>query len=535
MFIYQFNRLIRNRWLWGFFAVVIAFAFVGVPLVAQLDSRSVRGDAVGQLGDQPVSRQDFARTYSFIHGMEEAGQSGNDRDRLTWKRLASLKTAESLGLAAGEAEVGEAIVNDPSFQVDGRFSRDYYRAILNQARMDPQTYEDYTAQSISMMKLADLLSAAVWVSPVEIQSGVADLTDRLNLQYIFFSNLFSEVEVELDETALAQYHEEHGEEFRLPEKVSVRYARLALSNYFDTVDIRPEDVREFYDNHRERYLLPETTNDVQAVTNDVDRLIPFEEVKADILADLQRADSSFAARMDAADFSAGLFRDDRPDALEQRARDAGIPVYTTGWFSAQTIPEGVGAGPEFVEAAFDLDGARRSSRYSDVISGLDYLYVLAAHRRRESEIPPLDEITDKVRDKAAKAARAELFASHANDLREQIARELGSGQSFTAAADDAGYQASTNMTLSAMESLWSDEIPHREILLRAAMPMAPGSLSRVEEVPGGAIIVYLEDRQPGDQSMAQMAREQLRREQERPRFFALAEEWQQWNLERLQK
>ena len=30
MFIYHFNRLIRNRILWGFFAIIIAVAFVAV-------------------------------------------------------------------------------------------------------------------------------------------------------------------------------------------------------------------------------------------------------------------------------------------------------------------------------------------------------------------------------------------------------------------------------------------------------------------------------------------------------------------------
>lgn len=530
MFIYQFNRLIRNRWLWGFFAFVIAFAFVGVPIVAQLDSRGRDGNGAGRLGDQRIDRETVARMHFFLHGLDQAGPEDltpEERDALTWERLAAVQTAEQMGLMASEAEIRQAIVNDPTFQSNGQFDPARYRALLAQyMRIDPQTYEQYAAHQITMMKLSDLLSAAVWVTPVDIRNQISHLTDEFNVQYLAVSNQYQAADVTLDDDALKAYFEQHAEQFRRPERVRVRYVAVPVTNFLAAVEIDPLDVREFYDNHPDRYKQP-------GETNDVDVAIPFEEVKGAIRDELKREDAAFLARLEAEALADDLFRDPRDDAMAVYAAERQLSVATTDWFHARQALSGIDGGRDFVEAAFELDATRRDRRYSDVVPGRDTFYVIGAYGRRESEIPPLETVLPQVRRAAVQAERDRRFETQLETLRTRLTEQIEAGISFESAGADAGFAVSTNLAFSVMDAFQNDAIPHADALSRAVHKGSPGSVAEPVRTLDGALLVMIHERNPGDPFMAEMLREQVRSQQEQSRMPAVFADWMQWNLRRL--
>ena len=128
MLITQFNKLIRNKFVWTVFAVIIAFFFVG----ASVSSRGCSADAgdrrgmEGKLFGENVTSREFAMARYFEMGLRYDSaltpeQSAALRER-TWARLAALRLAEQMGLGATEDEVMQALQQDPSFQVNGAFS-----------------------------------------------------------------------------------------------------------------------------------------------------------------------------------------------------------------------------------------------------------------------------------------------------------------------------------------------------------------------------------------------------------------------------
>ncbi|MBR2940265.1 MAG: SurA N-terminal domain-containing protein, partial [Kiritimatiellae bacterium] len=121
MVIHQFNKLIRNKWVWGVFAVAISAFFAFDFLVADLnrDEPSKSSGAAGSLGGEAVDAALFTDLAEEIRGFGQQRDWKRDAgevNRAAWENYAALQVAGAGGLEATDAEVQAMIRNDPSFQ-----------------------------------------------------------------------------------------------------------------------------------------------------------------------------------------------------------------------------------------------------------------------------------------------------------------------------------------------------------------------------------------------------------------------------------
>ena len=112
--IHHFNRIIKNKWVWGVFAVLIS-AFFAFDFI--FDSRGdTRGpDGAGKLGGETVSRMKFddARADVFAEIRLQYGREislkAPQLNKLVWHRLVLLKAAEDMKLVVSDEDVQAAI------------------------------------------------------------------------------------------------------------------------------------------------------------------------------------------------------------------------------------------------------------------------------------------------------------------------------------------------------------------------------------------------------------------------------------------
>ena len=124
MVILQFNKLIRNKWVWGAFAIAISAFFCLEDVILRDREERAAGDA-GKLAGEAVDAKLFDAIVSDLRGL------GRNRDwktetseinRQAWENYAALHVAGQNGIEATDAEVMAAIRRDPTFAVNGAFS-----------------------------------------------------------------------------------------------------------------------------------------------------------------------------------------------------------------------------------------------------------------------------------------------------------------------------------------------------------------------------------------------------------------------------
>ena len=519
MFIYHFNRLIRSRILWGFFAIIIAFAFVAVDscFKSPQDPRKA-----GSIDGKNISADQFDQVVRAVSGF------GRDRDNTTpanvinrraWEQIAARMTAEKNGMAATTPEVQAALAD--MFQGPGGFDFNRYRAILAEQGLTPAMYEKIVAHQLTLMKNATLMESAAWIAPMEIDDELAAMTDRFTVQAATVSNAFASVEMRQSEEDLRKFYEENKAAFALPDRIAVRYIAIPVTNYLASVSVPEDDLQEYYDSHIDTYT--------RTTTNNTTETTPYADVREKILADLQMEEARYCASTAVTFNVYGKLAVTDQNALQTVAQQEGLTVKDSPLFSANDTLYWADNSKDFVSAAFELDPERSDSRFG-IVKGDASVYVIERTNFSAAHTPTYEDVLEDLKPRAMAKARSDAFLDYVKELRTDLRKLLDEGKSFTDAATAKALNVTTSLTYS-VHSIQSQSFPNNYSIAYGAMTLKKGALS--EALPASAshsLLVYVQDRQPGDALAAEMMRAQISAGIARRRGSNLFTDWLTWNL-----
>ena len=537
MVIHQFNKLIRNKWLWGAFAVIVGGAFAFDFLVDDL-LRDGRGDGdrrasgrAGTLAGEPVGDSAFLEMVEDVRGFgrqRDWRMKSGEVNRIAWENYAAMKVAERDGLVATDAEVQSAIRSDRAFQANGGFSFALYQRLLRENSLTPERFEAFLKRRITMMRIGQaVLSSAAWTSPAELDQALADMTDSFTVRVARFSQTKEESDaVKLDDAALRKWYDDHAKSLELPERVKIRYVRFdaADTNVLARMTVTEDDLRDHYDATVDRY----TSTD----TNGVETVKKFEEVKETVekevrkIAAVQYFETNLNFRAYAVKAAKGASR------LDEIAKEDGLKVETSDWFSneggfqdgfmkraSQICPGAQG----FAEAVAELDPESEDLRYA-VVSSDKNVWLIEKAETSPKHTPSFDEAKEVIRPRALRDAKDDALKAKV----EAIAKKGAAAVAETKAI-------STNITFTVSDlRQGSGSFPDAMLVARAAMMLKKGEVSDfTPTTPGCGMLVICEDRVPGDAAKAMVLRSQVRDDLASIQLRQIPEAWRKWNLERL--
>ncbi len=231
-----------------------------------------RTAAVATVGDTKVdineyynSLQQELRSYQAQTGkpipLSQAIALGIDRNVLA--RLVTSATLDNenkrIGLSVGDERVRAEILSTPAFQgLDGKFSRDNYRAALKRTGMSEAEYED----KIRAETARTLLQGAIingTAAPAAMTDAFVEYTrQRRNFSWIKLdaSALPEQVPEPTDEQ-LKAYYDAHKADFTVPEKKRLSYVWVTPDMIVDKIDVSAEDLQKEYDSRADEYQKPE--------------------------------------------------------------------------------------------------------------------------------------------------------------------------------------------------------------------------------------------------------------------------------------
>ncbi len=532
MVIQKFNKLIRNKWVWGVFAVAISafFAFDFLLSDLQRDDDSPRSaNAAGELAGESVDAKVFSAIAEEIRGIGRARDwkaEQSEVNRRAWENYAALQVAGKAGIEATDDEVMASIRRNPSFQSNGAFSFALYERLLRENAMTPERFEASLKRSLTLARIGRLvLGSAVWASPMELDQAVADMTDVFTVKVARFAQDAKEADaVKLDDAGLRKWYDENTNALALAERQKIRYVKFDATDekVLAKMSVTEDDLRDRYDATLDRY----TTKG----TNDVEVTKPFDEVKGAIekelrqLAAVEFFETNLNARAYAIRAAKGASR------LDEIAKEDGLAVQTSDWFATDgSWQEGFMKRPyqilpgarNFAEAVAELDPESEDLRYA-VISSEKAVWLVERAETSPAHVPTFEEAKEIVRPRALKAARAEAFKASV----EAVAKK-------GAAAVLATKDVSTNLVFSVAD-LKPGEFPDQNFVARAASKLARGEVSEfVSTGAGRGLLVVCEERKEGDAAKAMVLKGQVQDDITMLAANQLPEAWLKWNLDRM--
>ena len=533
MVILQFNKLIRNKWIWGVFAIIVGGAFAFDFLVDDLlrDDKGDRGDAssVGTLGGENVPASLFRDITEELRGFgqnRDWRRKSSEVNREAWEICAMLEAARRNGLEATDAEVAKAIRSDRSFQKNGQFSFALYQGLLRENSLTPERFEQFLKRRLTMSKIAESgAGSAVWASPMEVEQAVNDMTDSFTVKVARFTEDKKEADaVKLDEEGLKKWYDEHAKSLELPERIKLRMVAFDATdtNVLAKMVVSEDALRDHYDVTVDKY----TSTD----TNGVETVKKFEEVRDLVDKEVRQVEAVeyFVTNLNSRVY--GVKAAEGKSRLDEIAAEEGRKVVTTDWFAPDgTYKEGfmkrayqICPGAQTLnEVVAELDSDSEDLRYGVVRSDRT-VWLVEKVETSPAHVPTFEEAKEIVRPRALDAAKADAFKAKVESVAKKgVDAVLASGN------------VSTNITFAVCD-LNSGAFPDQNAIAGAAIKLRKGEISEFTSTgKGRGLLVVCEDRVPGDAAKAQIWKLQVRGSAEALQRRQIPEAWQKWNLERL--
>lgn len=529
MVILQFNKLIRNKWVWGVFALIISAAFCFEDLFSVRDDAQTDNRGAGTLSGEEVDAK------VFLDIAEEARGFGQRRDWKrnqgevnleAWQTYAALKVAEKEGICATDAEVQAQIRNDRTFHVNGAFNFMAYQMILRENGLTPERFEQFLKRSATLSRIGNaVLGSAAWASPMEVDRAVADMTDVFTVKVARFTQSKKDADaVKLDDAGLRKWYDDNTNSLALPERCRIRYVKYNANDkaILAKMTVTDDELRDYYDSTSEKYTVTDT--------NGVESVKKFEEVKTQVEMEVRKiaALTYFETNLNARAYSVKAAKGS--SRLDEIAKEDGLKVEESDWFAldgswhegfvsrtAHILP----GAKDFLSAVSELDSETEDLRYS-IISSEDAVWLIEKSAVSKAHTPSFADAKNAIRPRALRAAKAKAFKDKVDAL-------IGKG----AKAVLAGGNVSTNITFTVAD-LSNAEFPDQMAIARAAMKLKKGEVSEFTlTIPGNALVVVCEDRKEGDAAKAMVLRSQVENDVSMLQRRQIPEAWQKWNLERM--
>ena len=532
MVIQKFNSLIRNKWVWGAFAIVVSAAFCFDDLFTTREREERAAGDAGVLAGKPVDAKLFISLAEDVRGIgrqRDWQRKGSEVNREAWENYAVLELAERQGLTATDAEVQAAIRRDPSFQSNGAFSFARYQALLRENGISPERFEEFLKRRMTIQRVSQsVLGSAAWSSPMEVDQALADMTDTFTVRVAKFTQEKKEADaVKVDDSALKAWYDKNVKALELPERIKVRYIRFDATDpkVLSKMNITTNEMHDLYDTTIDKY----TSTD----TNGVEHVKKFEEVQGELekelrkIAAVQFFETNLNHRAYATKAAKGSSR------LDEIAKEDGLKVSMSDWFSLEgAYQEGFMARASricpgasgFNEAVAELDPTSEDLRYA-VVSSDRAVWILEKADTSPKHTPTFEEAKNAIRPRALRDAKADAFKAKVEAVAKGGAKAV-----------EAVKGCSTNITfcVSDLRQGQGASFDDQFAVARAAMKLKKGEVSEFTLTgTGRAILVVCKDRVAGDAAKAMVLRSQVRDEIAMLQARQIPDAWKKWNLERL--
>lgn len=165
-----------------------------------------------------------------------------------------VQQAKREGITVTDEELRLRIQSIPSFQEDGRFSRERYLAQLKQARIDPADFETDVRRDMVRQKMEAIVKDGIKVTDPEVEQAYRVRFERVRADWVSIETAPLMAQVTVTDADAEAYVKTHEAQFTRPERRQIQYVLISPKAF---VKVVPDaDAEAYYKEHRAEFERP---------------------------------------------------------------------------------------------------------------------------------------------------------------------------------------------------------------------------------------------------------------------------------------
>jgi peptidyl-prolyl cis-trans isomerase D len=404
---------LRNHAQSWFIKVILGVIVLTFVISFGIGTFSSTKEVLVRLDRQEILVRDFNRLYQeefdrlrrqYPDNADHLAKQLNLRQQVFERmvnRYLVLKEARRLGFAVSDAELQEAVRAQPSFQINGQFDFDTYRAILRQNGLTPESFESRMREDLLLQKWQRNLLAGVSVSQTEVDQRFRMEHEQVSLEFVLFDPAKFRDGVRVTPEEAKAYFDQHGAEFMSPVRFTVRYMVLTLDHFLRDVRLPDRAVERYYERHKDEEFSTLARIRARHILKRVDP----QASEADQRAARKAMEQVLAQARAGGDF-AELAKRYSEDLSKDQGGDLGL------FKRGEMVPA-------FEEAAFALE----PGQISDIVTSPFGLHIIQVTEKEPGQQKPLAAVQAEIEQRLKEERARQKLDLEAERLPQRVQRE----------------------------------------------------------------------------------------------------------------
>jgi peptidyl-prolyl cis-trans isomerase D len=318
------------------------------------------------------------------------------------KQQLVLNADEKLGMTLPPKRVFDEIASYPQFQVDGKFDKDTYRAVLATQRRSPAEFEELIRKDMQSQYMAMQLGQTGLVTEADVDAYLRLRDQTRDFRFVKLDKPAGDVKIA--DADIEAYYKEHGNDFMTPEKVSLEYVELDAAKMAG--DVKPDDaaLKQRYDEQKTRF--------VSAEQRQASHILVKVDKNADATAQkaaLEKAQGIAKDAKSGKDFAA---------LAKAQSDDSGSKAQggDLGWLEKNVTD------PAFEAALF----AMKKGDISDPVKSDEGYHIIQLRDVRAEKVKPFEEVKTELAKQYVDSERERLYSDVSGKLTDAVYQDPSS-------------------------------------------------------------------------------------------------------------
>lgn len=236
--------------------IIVTFALFGVESLVSLTSGSNAPASVNgqEIGEQELFRAiELQRRQILAQMGENADPAALDDNLIRTMVLDDLveqsvlmQSAQEQGMAVSPQMIDSAIVGTPEFQLDGKFDRNQFEAVLRTVGLTPLTYRDYLRRETLIQQERAGYSLSAFATDSQLEQLMQLDRQTRDLSYFELPIAPIRAAVEVDPSAVAQRYESQKSLYQTEEQVRIQYLLLDKADLAQGIEVTDAEMQGQY-------------------------------------------------------------------------------------------------------------------------------------------------------------------------------------------------------------------------------------------------------------------------------------------------
>jgi peptidyl-prolyl cis-trans isomerase D len=281
-------------------AIAIVFVFWGIDFqagaityAAKVEGERIPVETVRRAWQQQLSRLQQMFRDELPDELKKSQQKAL-LDQFIRETLLTQKARED-GYRVSDEALARRLMEFPAFQVDGKFSKDRYIAVLRSSGLTEAGFEANVENEMLVNQLVSSVTESAFVTPREVERRYVLNEQEREVNYALIPAGEFTSSVTVTDEQIQKHYEENKDDYLLPEAVDLQYVELTRAQAESNITVDEKELRDYYESVKERFTSPERRRARHILITTEDGVDDAQARKtAEELADKAKAGADFA-------------------------------------------------------------------------------------------------------------------------------------------------------------------------------------------------------------------------------------------------